>query len=156
MIKLEIPGWKKLNIKYLVCDYNGTLACDGKLLPELAEILINISEQVQVFVITADTFGIAAEQLIDLPVKLEILSHDRQAERKVEFVKELGCDDCVCLGNGRNDRLMLQKAALGICLLQKEGAAAETVQAADVVCNSAADAMQLLLHPRRLIATLRC
>ena len=142
MIKLEIPGWKKLDIKYLVCDYNGTLACDGKLIPGISDFLIGISQQVQIYVITADTFGFAAEQLKDLPVKFEILPQDNQAERKAEFIIELGSENCCCLGNGRNDKLMLQKSALGICLLQKEGAAIE--------------AIQLLKYPRRLIATLRC
>jgi hypothetical protein len=29
MIEIDIPGYKKLQLKNLVLDYNGTLACDG-------------------------------------------------------------------------------------------------------------------------------
>ena len=61
----------------------------------------------------------------------------------------------VAIGNGRNDRLMLEAAGLGIALIQAEGAASETLRRADVVCTSILDALGLLRDPRRLIATLR-
>ena len=59
------------------------------------------------------------------------------------------------MGNGRNDRLMLDEAALGVVVVQREGAAVETLLAADVVCQSIVDALDLLLNPLRLKATLR-
>lgn len=155
MIKIEIPGWKKLELKYLVCDYNGTLACDGKLMPHLAELLNSISKHLDITVITADTFGFAKNELADLPVTIKILKKKNQTEQKAKFVQKLGAENCVCIGNGRNDRLMLKEAALAICTVQAEGVAVESLKAADIVCSSALDAMQLLLHPRRLIATLR-
>ena len=37
MIQIDIPGYKTLRIKYLVLDVNGTLACDGKLVPGVKE-----------------------------------------------------------------------------------------------------------------------
>jgi soluble P-type ATPase len=61
----------------------------------------------------------------------------------------------VCIGNGHNDRLMLQAAALGIAVLQTEGAAMAAVIAADILAPGIADALDLLLHPLRLAATLR-
>jgi soluble P-type ATPase len=61
----------------------------------------------------------------------------------------------LALGNGRNDRLMLQAAALGIALIQREGAAAQTLTSADLVCTSVLDALALLTTPKRLTATLR-
>jgi soluble P-type ATPase len=61
----------------------------------------------------------------------------------------------VALGNGRNDRLMLKEAALGIALLQAEGAAVEALLAADVVAPDILVALDLLLAPDGLIATLR-
>ena len=60
-----------------------------------------------------------------------------------------------CIGNGRNDRLMVGEAAAGIAIIGEEGASAETVQNADVVCRSASEALSLLVSPRRLVATLR-
>ena len=55
----------------------------------------------------------------------------------------------------RNDRLMLKEAALGIAVILKEGASAESVAAADVVCTDIVAALELLQNPLRLIATLR-
>jgi soluble P-type ATPase len=50
---------------------------------------------------------------------------------------------------------MLQEAALGIVVIGREGAAAATFAAADVVCRSIGDALELLLDDRALAATLR-
>jgi soluble P-type ATPase len=59
------------------------------------------------------------------------------------------------VGNGRNDRLMLQEAIIGIAVTQEEGASAATLQNADVVCQSIRDALALLLNTTRMVATLR-
>jgi soluble P-type ATPase len=32
MIEIDISGYKTLQLKHLVLDYNGTLACDGQLI----------------------------------------------------------------------------------------------------------------------------
>jgi soluble P-type ATPase len=51
---------------------------------------------------------------------------------------------------------MLKEAALGIGVIQAEGAAVEAILAADLVTTSVLDALDLLIHPLRLTATLRC
>jgi P-type E1-E2 ATPase len=155
MICIDIPGFAKLELHHAVFDYNGTLALDGKLLPGLAEELRQLAHQLEIHVITADTFGIARAQLESLPVALTLTPLAHQAQAKQEFVQGLGAASTVAIGNGRNDRQMLQAAALGIALVQEEGACAATVAAADVVCASVHAALALLRHPRRLIATLR-
>ena len=66
-----------------------------------------------------------------------------------------GAQRVVALANGRNDRLMLAEAALGIGIVGDEGLAAETLFASDIVVRHVADAFDLLLEPRRLIASLR-
>jgi soluble P-type ATPase len=59
------------------------------------------------------------------------------------------------MGNGRNDRLMLQTAALGVAVCQAEGAAVQTMLAADVIVPDTQAALDLLIYPLRLVATLR-
>jgi soluble P-type ATPase len=118
-------------------------------------LLKALSSKLDIHVVTADTFGLVKREMANLPVKVEILPSGRGDERKVEYVRKLGVESCVCIGNGRNDKLMLSEAALGICLLQAEGASAATLAAADIVSLSAHDAINLLLHPKRLAATLR-
>ena len=155
MWKIEVPGFRKLEISYLVFDFNGTLAVDGVLFAGLKEQLVALSHQLEIHVVTADTFGQAAEQLQDISCHLEILPAENQAEAKRGYVQKLGRAKCIAVGNGRNDRLMLNEAAVGIAVLQEEGASAETLLVSDVVCRNIFDALSLLTHPKRLVATLR-
>lgn len=155
MIEIDIPGFRKLQLAHLVSDYNGTLAVDGKLIPGVQEAISALSSNIRIHVITADTFGLAAVQLAGLPVKLTIAPVEAQAETKLEFISQLGVDSVVAIGNGRNDRKMLGAAALGIALIQREGASAETLASADIVSPGILEALELLQNPKRLVATLR-
>jgi len=155
MIEIDIPGFASLRLVHLVSDYNGTLALDGHLLPGVAEALRAVAPALTIHVVTADTFGIAAAELAGLPLTLTITPPDDQAAAKLALVNGLGASSVVAIGNGRNDRLMLQAAALGLALVQKEGGAAETIASADVLAASVLDALDLLQQPMRLRATLR-
>jgi len=155
VLKIEIPGFKLLQLEHLVMDYNGTLAYDGFPAQGVREQLNQLAEILQLHVVTADTFGRVRSQLTGWPCRLELLGHTGQDVAKKEYVENLGASGVVAIGNGRNDRLMMRSAALGICVLGNEGAAAETLAAADVVCRSIGETLQLLLNPMRLVATLR-
>lgn len=155
MLELSIPGREALQLENLVLDYNGTLALDGKLLMGVADRLVELAERLDIHVITADTFGLAAVELGSLPVTLQIIGKGDQAAAKLNLVESLGAGRVAAVGNGANDALMLKRAALGICILGAEGAATPTLLASDVVVRSPGDALDLLLHPGRLAATLR-
>ena len=155
MITIDIPGWGPLTLAHLVLDFNGTLAVDGRPLPHVPEILNNLADSLAIHVLTADTFGTARAALAATRCTVDILPPGQQDVAKRDFVRQLGAEHCVAVGNGRNDALMLQEAALGIVLLQEEGTAVATLTAADVVCRTIQDALTLLATPRRLIATLR-
>jgi soluble P-type ATPase len=155
MIQVDIPGYRVLQLTHLVMDYNGTLAVDGQLEAGVREALSALSAHLTIHVVTADTFGLAAEQLKDVPLNLSILPPGHQDVAKRDYVNGLGCAQTVAVGNGRNDRLMLQAAELGIAVVLREGAAAVTLAAADIVCMGIVPALELLSHPLRLTATLR-
>jgi soluble P-type ATPase len=155
MITIEIPGFSDLQLVHLVLVYNGTLAVDGKVLRGVGEALTALSSELKIHVITADTFGFAASQLAGLPVKLTILPVASQAEAKLDLVSRLGAKNVVAIGNGRNDRMMLKAAALGIAVIQAEGGSPETLTCADVVSSTILEALDLLKNPKRLVATLR-
>lgn len=154
-MKVEIPGFGTLVLGHLVLDYNGTLARDGRLLPGVRARLRALGGMLEVHVVTADTFGRARAQLKGADCSLVILPGRGQDRAKAAYVRRLGSARTVAIGNGRNDRLMLRAAALGIAVLQGEGAAAEALAAADAVAGSIGDALDLLLEPLRLVATLR-
>lgn len=155
MLEVTIPGYETLRLEHLVLDYNGTMAIDGKLITGVKEALLQLSDKLKIHVLTADTFGRVESEVKDIPCKLSILPEENQDTGKLDYVKQLGPVSTVCVGNGRNDRLMLREAALGVALVQEEGAAAETVLSADVVCPDILSALGLLANPLRLTATLR-
>ncbi len=153
MLAVDIPGFGDLRLEHLVLDFNGTLAEDGRLLDGVALMLRELSARLTIHVVTADTFGRAAEELAGLPLELVVVGGADQAEAKLTLVRGLGLGSVVAIGNGRNDHKMLDAVGLGIAVVQREGAAAATVGAADVVALGIVDALQLLQHPLRLAAT---
>ncbi|MGB8211939.1 MAG: HAD hydrolase family protein [Anaerolineales bacterium] len=155
MIEITIPGYRSLRLQHLVMDYNDTLAQDGRLLEGIRPRLESLAGNLSLHVITADTFGMARSQLEGLPCELVILPTQGQAQAKLAYVESLGLEQVVAIGNGRNDRLMLASAALGIAVVQAEGAAGEILAAADVVMPGICPALDSLLFPQRLVATLR-
>ncbi|MBW1893805.1 MAG: ATPase P [Deltaproteobacteria bacterium] len=155
MIEISIPDFGNIRIRHLVLDYNGTLACDGKLLDGVKEELVRLSESLEIHVLTADTFGKAKAGLDGIPCKLTILPKEAQDKGKLDFIMQLGASETACIGNGRNDRLMLANSALGIAVILEEGAASVTLASADVVCKDIVTALKLFSNPLRLIATLR-
>ncbi|MBU1052321.1 MAG: ATPase P [Proteobacteria bacterium] len=155
MIQISIPGSGDLELKHLILDYNGTIAFDGRLYNSIKPTLIELSDLMSIHIITADTFGDVQQQLGNLPVNLYILSPGEQDKQKQEYLIKLGKDNCVCIGNGRNDALMLKDAKIGIAVVQEEGVCAQTLISADIICTSIIYAFELLLNPKRLIATLR-
>jgi soluble P-type ATPase len=155
MLEIDIPGYRALRLEHLVLDYNGTLACDGELLDGVKDRLDALAGTLRIHILTADTFGKARAQLAGIRCDLSILPAEDQDRRKLEYIQGLGSETTVCVGNGRNDRLMLREAGLGIAVVQAEGAAVRTVLTADVLSPSILTALDLLTHPLRLVATLR-
>jgi P-type E1-E2 ATPase len=154
MFTVDIPGRERLEIAHLVLDLNGTLAVDGAVAATVVERLQALSRIVQVHVVTADTFGTAA-RLQGLGVHVQVLPPGDQVEAKAALVRTLGASQTIAIGNGSNDEGMVREAAVGIAIVGPEGAHARTVLAADVVVGRIEDALDLLLIPKRLIATLR-
>ena len=155
MLHIEIPGGNRYSFEHLVIDYNGTIAQDGNLLANVTELFDLLAEKVSLHILTADTHGTVALKVKDLPVSLHVIGEGRQDVSKYNVIKSLGSQGVVAVGNGRNDVLMLQEAALGIAVIQAEGCAGVLIAYADVVCTSIVDALHLLIHPARLQATLR-
>jgi P-type E1-E2 ATPase len=155
MLEIDVPGFETLRLEYLVLDYNGTLACDGDLIDGVKEALKALAKKLEIHVVTADTFGKAVASLKHVSCKLVVLPPDDQDAQKHAYVSELGPEKTACIGNGRNDRQMLKEAVLGIAVIQREGAAAATLQAADAVTTDILSAFELLTNPLRLKATLR-
>jgi soluble P-type ATPase len=155
MIRIVVPGYMNLSLDHVVLDYNGTLAQDGQLFDSVKKLLNELADQLELHIVTADTFGNAKSNLDKVRCRLTVLSDHDQAEAKQQFICKLGGERTVAIGNGRNDRLMVKEAALGVAVIGSEGTAVETLLASDIVCSNVLEALELLLNPKRLVATLR-
>jgi P-type E1-E2 ATPase len=155
MINVPIPGWGELSIEYLMIDFNGTIALDGKLKKEVKEAIERISRYVKVFVITADSYDSIDAELGTSSVTFIKVNKVTSGDEKARVVKELGPEKIVAIGNGSNDVAMMRESALGIAVIGDEGCSAALVKEADIVVSDAMKALRLLMHPERLVATLR-
>ncbi len=152
MIRIDIPQLGIIELQHAVFDVNGTLAVDGIPIPGVVDRLQVLAEHLSLHALTAGTHGNIAhlERSFGFP-----LHKIATGEEKVRFVEQLGPTGVIAFGNGRNDVAMLRVATIGVAILAGEGVAIEALQAADVLALGPIDAIDLVLEPKRLIATLR-
>lgn len=155
MIELNIPGRGQFELEHLVCDVNGTLAVDGNLQNGVIRALATLKDRLDVHLLTADTFG--KQAIIDQQLSLTAVRIEpgEESAQKRAYVDQLGADRVVAIGQGANDSGMVKAARLGICIISVEGAAVETIMAADLVMPDINSALELLEKPLRVVAGLR-
>lgn len=151
-LQLEIPGREPLAVEFLLLDVNGTLSDRGELLAGVAERLAELREQLEPRLLSADTFGTLTAIAMRLTAPAQTVAGGVE---KLTVLRELGAHRCIAIGNGSNDALMLAEAALGIAVIGPEGCSSAALEAADIVCRSIVDALDLLREPRTLAAILR-
>ena len=156
MLELKLPDNTAWRFNNLVLDFNGTIAADGALLDGVQERLVPLADSgFSIYIITADTHGSTAAQCAQLPVTIVIKEGDNVAQHKKELVEALGAQHTVSIGNGRNDCAMFESSALSIAVIGKEGCFTTSALSATIIVTSVLDALDLLLYPKRLLATLR-
>jgi soluble P-type ATPase len=155
MIKIDIPGWGAMEIDNIVLDMNGTIATDGRILPEVKEKINSLSEKIKFYTLTVDTYQTADEEIQDINMELVKVRGKDSQKGKMEFLKILNLENTVAIGNGNSDQVILKEAGLGIAVLGDEGMSISAMKQADLMVKSISDALDLFLKPKRLIATLR-
>ena len=152
MLPIDIPGKGLIELSDAVFDINGTLAVDGQPISGVAERLQRLREHLTISILTAGTHGNLAQIEQALGIPLQLIS---TGEDKARFVQQLGPAHVIAFGNGSNDAAMLRLAAIGVAVFTTEGVSMQALQAADVLAHGPLDAIDLVLNPKRLIATLR-
>lgn len=153
MIEIEIPGRGKFQLQHAVFDVNGTLATDGRLIEDVKPVLDVLRRRLTVHMLTADTHGKQRE--INRVLGFEATIITEGAAQKAEFVRGLGAEKVAVIGNGANDAAMFEAAALAIAVLGEEGLAVDALLKADALVRHIHDAIDMLLSPDRIRATLR-
>jgi soluble P-type ATPase len=151
-IKIDIPQRGTVELHHAVFDINGTLAIDGTVITGVTDRLKMLAERLSIHLLTAGTHGKIAEleQALGFPLRLI-----QRGEEKMRYVQNLGPSTVVAFGNGANDASMLRLAIIGIAVMTPEGLTPRSMQNADIITYGPANAIDLLLKPTRLIATLR-
>ncbi len=154
MLNIQIPGREELILSHLILDYNGTIAEDGNIIEGIRPRLAALSRSLSIYVITADTHGTAAQKCQGLPLQVLTFPTTEVGRIKAEEAQKLS-GGVVTIGNGFNDIQMSDAADLSICVMGREGCCGALLLHTDVVVTSIEDALDLLLKPGRLRATLR-
>lgn len=154
MINIQLPGREELILHHLILDYNGTIAEDGNIIESIRPRLDALSRDLSIYVITADTHGTAAKKCDGLPLQVLTFPTTEVGKIKAEEAQKLG-GGVITIGNGFNDIQMSDVADLSICVIGREGCCGALLMHTDVVVTSIEDALDLLLIPGRLRATLR-
>lgn len=147
-----VPGADTIEIEHVILDLNGVLSYRGELIPGVAERLASLAQYLALHIVTAHTRGTADRLAASLPVSIATIA---RGSEKADLVRRLGADRTASIGHGRNDEAMLRAATLGIVVIGPEGAAATALRAADLVCASIVDALDLLLDEQALASTRR-
>lgn len=156
MIKISLPGRDMdLEISHLLLDLNGTLTLDGDLIDGVMPRIELLKEKLRVILLTSDTRGRGAQVAEELGVTYYKVGSGSGGPDKLDYLNTIGPEETMAIGNGYNDRLMLKAAALSIAVIGGEGACFEAIRNADIAVNNIIDALDLIIDPVRLIATLR-
>ena len=154
MKTIVVAGYGSLELKNVVLDLNGTVTESGDFIPGVLEDLEALrAEGFKIYILSGDTRGNLG-QTFEHASGIEAVV-TKTAQEKRTFVESIGPEHTVCVGNGNIDVEMFKVAKLSICTVQAEGATTKAMLQADVVVTHVKHAMEILLDPDKLIATLR-
>lgn len=154
-MKIESPGYKTIEIKNLIFDFNGTLAVDGLVENEVKSKLNLLANEFNIYILTADTYGNAIEACKEINAEVKTFAKSDASKHKMKIVKELGACNCACIGNGRNDIAMFEESELSVAIIGSEGAYSKIIHSSDICVTSITNAIDLFSNKERIIAGLR-
>jgi soluble P-type ATPase len=154
MISIQRPGQGPLEVDFILLDFEGALASDGRVRPKAKDKINLLSKRTKIYILIKEEKERALEALRKVKAEIIEFTAGRASEGKLNLLRELGPAKTVAIGNGTDDTAMIEEAGLGICVIGKEGAAGGAVQKADLVVMNVVDALDFLLKPLRQKATL--
>lgn len=155
MIEIEIPGRGKYQFSHVFFDFNGTLAVDGIISEPIKQLLVKLSDSLELVLLTADTNHSARNQCRDLPIDVHVLDQAGQRQQKASILEQTEGQAKIAIGNGSLDDEMFRSADLAICIMGEEGCTVSALLASDILVRTPKEAIELLLRPNRLVSTWR-
>ncbi|MEA4924971.1 MAG: ATPase P [Syntrophomonadaceae bacterium] len=156
MVEIYLPGRDIARVLgSLILDLNGTLTVDGCLIEGVNSRLQELKTVLQIYLVTSDTLGSGSSIADDLGIPIIKVGRAGGGADKLDFLNKIGAEQTAVIGNGYNDRLILENAGFAIAVAGPEGCCTQALIKADLVVTNILDALDLLLKPLRIIATLR-
>jgi soluble P-type ATPase len=154
MITIQRPGKEPLEIEFILLDFEGTLASDRRVHPKAKDKINLLSKRTKIYILTKEEKEKVMEVLRKVNAEIIHFAEGDASNGKLNLLLQLGASRTVAIGNGIDDASMIKEAALGICVISREGTAGETIQKADLIFSNMIDALDFLLKPLRQKATL--
>jgi len=154
MISIQRPGMESLDIHFVLIDFEGTLAMDGRVHPKAKDKVNLLSKRATIYILTKGNREKVEETLRKMKAEILYVTEGDSSQQKLNVLQRLGPHQTAVIGNGFDDVQIMEQAGLGMCVIGKEGSSPEAVAKADLVVTSVLDALDFLLRPLRQGATL--
>ena len=154
MILLQRPGQDPLEIEFIMLNFEGTLATDGRVHPKAKDKINLLSKRARIFIFTTGEKESVSAVLRNVKAEVVYLREGEASRGKLDLLQQLGPRRAVAIGSGMSDIEMIQNSGLGIGVMSREGTLSEVIGKADLVFMTVVDALDFLLKPLRQRATL--
>jgi len=143
-----------LDIHFVLIDFEGTLAMDGRVHPKAKDKVNLLSKRATVTILTKSNREKVEKTLRKMKAEILYVAEGDSSQQKLNVLQRLGPHQTAVIGNGLDDGQIMEQAGLGMCVIGKEGSSAEAMAKADLVVTHVLDALDFLLKPLRQRATL--
>lgn len=154
MISIQRPGQEAIEIDYILIDFEGTLASDGRVHPKAKDKINLLSKRTKIYILAKGEREKVQETLRRVKADLFFIKEEEASLQKLELLLNLGPSRSVVIGNGMDDVRMIKEAGLSMAIIGKEGTSGELIRTADLIFTNMIDALDFLLKPLRQKATL--
>jgi len=154
MISIQRPGMENLDIHFVLIDFEGALAMDGRVHPKAKDKVNLLSKRATLYILTKSNREKVEETLRKMKVEILYVTEGDSSQQKLKVLQRLGPHQTAVIGNGLDDVRIMEQAGLGMCVIGKEGSSTEALAKADLVVTHVLDALDFLLKPMRQRATL--
>ncbi len=140
-------------MEYLLIDFEGTLASDGRVHPKAKDKINLLSKRLKIYILAKGERERVEERLKKIKAEVLFLKEGEASREKVDLLRKLGPEKTIAIGNGMDDAAMCEEAGLSIGVIGREGACSNTLNKANLIVTDILSALDFLLKPLRQKAT---
>jgi soluble P-type ATPase len=154
MISIQRSGLPTIEIDFILLDFEGTVASDRRVHPKVKDKINLLSKRAKIYILARGEKEAVEDMLRNVKAETVYFKEGRVSQEKLDFIRRLGTERTIAVGNGADDALMIAEAGIGICVISKEGTSTEMLRHAKVVFSNILDALDFMLKPLRQTTTL--